>query len=118
MIGVHDGGASTRATGPRGRSSRTPALVNAAATMALVLVLTTLALRASQSPPPAIAEFAPQVQQQIKQAPQNQGGEQGAQAVAATPTPSGAETAPSSAQAAATHPPSARSTPPRLRHHP
>jgi hypothetical protein len=89
------------------RRGKTPALVNTALIAALVLVLTTLALQASQSPPPAIAEFAPQVQQQIKQAPQNQGGEQGAQAVAPTPTPpppSGHASAPPSAAAASPSP--------------
>jgi hypothetical protein len=104
MIGVHDGGGPNPATGPRRRSSRTPALVNAAATMVLVLILTTLALRAVQSPPPAVAEFAPQVQQQIKQAPGNQAGGQGAGSGPGAGTPTPAPTAQANAAASSPTP--------------
>src|SRR5258708_22883874 len=54
------------------KRSRVPGVVNLvlAATCALVVAL--FALRAASSQPPAIAEFAPQAQQQIKQAPQEQ----------------------------------------------
>jgi ABC-type phosphate transport system substrate-binding protein len=45
---------------------------NVVAGLVLALVVAVLALRASSSQPPAIAEFAPQAQQQIKQAPQEQ----------------------------------------------
>ncbi len=54
------------------KRSGVPGVVNLvlAATCALVVAL--FALRAASSQPPAIAEFAPQAQQQIKQAPQEQ----------------------------------------------
>src|SRR5258708_3833434 len=89
------------ATWAPSKRGKAPALVNTAMIAGLLLVLTTLALHASQARPPAIAEFAPQVQRQIKQAPQNQGGQQGAQAVAPTPQPSGqASAAPSAGPSA------------------
>ena len=63
-------------SGRVGKQAKTPAVVNTVVTLVLLLALTSLVLHAAQSPPPAVAEFAPQVQQHIKEAPQNQGGEQ------------------------------------------
>ena len=54
------------------KRSRIPGVVNVGLAAACALVVALFALRASSSQPPAIAEFAPQAQQQIKQAPQEQ----------------------------------------------
>ena len=43
----------------------------------MMLIIATLAITAAQSPPPAIAELAPQAVQQIKEAPQEQSSELG-----------------------------------------
>ena len=59
------------------RESRTPGLVNTVLAVLVLAVIVPLALIASQQPPPAIAEFAPQDQQQIKKAPNSQTGDQG-----------------------------------------
>ena len=57
--------------------SRTPGIVNAIMALLLLAVIIPLALIASQQPPPAIAEFAPQDQQQIKKAPNSQAAGEG-----------------------------------------
>jgi hypothetical protein len=54
-----------------GRRS-TPGLVNAAVSIAIVVLVASLALTAAQSPPPAIAELSPSAVQQIKDAPSEQ----------------------------------------------
>src|SRR2546427_174274 len=45
---------------------RTPGLVYTALAVALVVIVAIVALTARQTPPPTIAEFAPQAQQQIQ----------------------------------------------------
>ena len=52
-------------SGRVGKQAKTPAVVNTVVTLVLLLALTSLVLHAAQSPPPAVAEFAPQVQQHI-----------------------------------------------------
>src|SRR5438309_553347 len=61
-------------TGVRGRAplTRVPGSLNLVAAAALLLILVPFALRAAQSSPPAIAEFAPQAEEPIKQAPGEQ----------------------------------------------
>ena len=78
-----------------------PGYFNVGVTLLALLIIIPLALQASHEPPPAVAEFAPQVQEQIKQAPQQQssqfgrGGEGagGAGALGASPSPSGGSAA-------------------------
>jgi len=75
------------------RSPRGPAATNAGTLLALVALLATVALTARQPAPPAIAQFAPQAQHQIKQAPLQQTGDIGngqgaATGPGASPTPS------------------------------
>ena len=53
-------------------ASRTAGLVNLAVGILILLVLIPLALKVEQAPPPTIAEFAPQVQQQLKEPPKDQ----------------------------------------------
>ncbi|MCW2545301.1 MAG: hypothetical protein JWM40_2853 [Frankiales bacterium] len=59
------------------QTRRGPAASNIAILIALVAVLAAVALTASQPAPPAIAQFAPQAQHQIKQAPLQQTGDNG-----------------------------------------
>lgn len=71
---------------------RAPGFVHLAAAMIVLIVVLLIALRANPSTPPLIAEFAPQVSQVIKQAPNGQGGSQGGQGSgagggASTPAP-------------------------------
>src|SRR3954464_11632482 len=54
------------------RRPRVPGFLQLGATGVLAILLVTLALTTRQPPPPAIAEFAPQAVQQIKQAPKDQ----------------------------------------------
>ena len=54
-----------------------PGIFNATIAALLLAIIVPLALLASQQPPPAIAEFAPQDQQQIKKAPSAQVGDLG-----------------------------------------
>lgn len=80
---------------------RAPGIVGLCAALAMLVVIVPLAIRFSQAPAETIAEFAPQVTQQIHKAPNNQtainGQGRGAGvAGASTPTPS-----PSDAAAAA-----------------
>lgn len=53
------------------KSARSPGLVYSATTVAMVVAIGALALTVRQTPPPPVAEFAPQVRQ-IKQAPAEQ----------------------------------------------
>jgi hypothetical protein len=89
------------------RPRRAPGFVHLAAALIVLLIVLLIALRANPSTPPLVAEFAPQVEQVIKQAPNGQGGSQGGQGAglgggAATPTPTPLPTA---AAATATPPP-------------
>src|SRR5581483_8017056 len=78
------------AESPRPRPSA--GMVNAAAALLILLVVVPLALRASQTAPPAVAEFAPRVPQPIKQAPAEQtsvaGNGTGGSGSGAAPAPS------------------------------
>lgn len=56
----------------RRRGGHAPGAVNALTGIVILLVVATLALTASQTPPPAIAELAPSAVQQIKDAPSEQ----------------------------------------------
>jgi len=101
MIGV-------QAARRRGRG-HTPGMVNLAGAMIVTLIVAVLALRASPSTPPEIAEFAPTAHQQIKNAPPEQnstvGKGPGVGNGLATPTPTPPPTAPAAAQAAQPTPP-------------
>lgn len=55
------------------RRPRGPAAVHAAAMVILLVIVAAFALKAAPAAPPAIAEFAPQPQKQIKDAPVEQG---------------------------------------------
>lgn len=59
-------------TGSEGGRPRGPGLVYSALSIVLVLILTVVALTMSQPPPPTIAEFAPQAQETIREAPDEQ----------------------------------------------
>lgn len=88
-----------RTAGGRARAS---GFFNAAVSLIALLIIIPLALQASHEPPPAVAEFAPQVQTQIKQAPTQQssefgrgsGGAAGAPAGGVPPSPSPSPSAP------------------------
>jgi hypothetical protein len=75
------------------RRPRGPGMVYTALAIALVVVVSVIAVNATQPPPPTIAEFAPQAVEQIKEAPQEQssdvgeadGGGDGSGAEAAVP---------------------------------
>ncbi len=70
------------------RRARRHAVVHVAMAAVLVAVILPLTLHAASSGPPAIAEFAPQALQQIKNAPNNQAlGAQGGLKPTPTPTP-------------------------------
>src|SRR5579884_946883 len=70
------------------RRARRHAAVHVAMAAVLVAVILPLTLHAASSGPPAIAEFAPQALQQIKNAPNNQAlGAQGGLKPTPTPTP-------------------------------
>lgn len=88
--------ATQSAVGGRRRESLWPGTVNALLALALLILVATVALIAHQDSPPAVAEFAPQDQQRIKDPNQaqtsNEGtslGERVDQSVAPSPTPSG-----------------------------
>ena len=51
---------------------RMPGMVHLAIGLLIILVLIPLALKVEQAPPPTIAEFAPQVRQQVKDPPKDQ----------------------------------------------
>ena len=77
----------------RSRPARLPGAVNLAAGLCIALLLTYFALTAHQNNPPAVAEFAPQAQKPIKDAPQEQTsavgqGRSGAAVAAPVPSPS------------------------------
>jgi hypothetical protein len=76
---------------------RTPGLVGLLTAAVMLIVIVPLAMRYSQAPAETIAEFAPQVSQQIKKAPTNQeainGQGKGATVAGATPTPTPSPTA-------------------------
>ena len=59
------------------RRFRGPAGLNGAALAIVVLLVAAIALPASQTPPPAIAEFSPQAQEQITDAPPEQSSDLG-----------------------------------------
>lgn len=59
------------------RQGRAPAAANAAVGLAVLLLVAAIALPASQTPPPAIAEFSPNPQEQITDAPPEQSSEFG-----------------------------------------
>ena len=54
------------------QSGRVPGMVHIAIGILILLVLIPLALKVEQAPPPTIAEFAPQVRQQVKDPPRDQ----------------------------------------------
>jgi hypothetical protein len=54
------------------RRDHAPGMVSAAVSVAIIVIVASLALTAAQSPPPAIAELAPSAVQQIKDAPSEQ----------------------------------------------
>jgi hypothetical protein len=60
-----------------GRANRSSGFVYTALSAVMILVIATLAITASQTPPPAIAELSPTPQKQIKDAPQEQSSELG-----------------------------------------
>ena len=62
---------NTSSDGAR-RRFRAPAITNSAVTALILLAVAAIALPASQTPPPAIAEFSPQPQEQITDAPEDQ----------------------------------------------
>src|SRR5438105_4564829 len=66
------GGVATASTGGRRGHGRVPGYVNLSVAIVIGLLVAVVALRAANTQPPAIAEFAPQAQQQIKDAPQEQ----------------------------------------------
>ena len=78
-------------------AGRVPGLVNASAALAVVLLVFVLAIRAGQTATPAIAEFAPQAQHPIQNAPSEQtgrfgsgaGGAEGAGAPSPSPAAGG-----------------------------
>ena len=90
------GAAASRGDRPR-KERRVSGFFNAAISAIALLVMVPLALQANHEPPPAVAEFAPQVQTQIKQAPSQQSSAfgngksgssgQGTGAVSPPPTP-------------------------------
>lgn len=89
MAGVSNLGAS-RGDDP---GAKGPGVLNAAVTIVLVVIVGAFALTVRQPPPPSIAEFAPQAQEQIKEAPVEQSGAFGGEGpgeegfVAPTPSP-------------------------------
>jgi len=95
---------------------RAPGIVGLCAALAMLVVIVPLAIRFSQAPAETIAEFAPQVTQQIHKAPNNQtainGQGQGA-GVAGTPTPSPSPSG-AAALAGATPTPAGGSSPSEL----
>ncbi len=106
----------------RNGRSHAGGMVNLAVALVVVLIVAVLALRASPSAPPAVAEFAPTAHQQIKDAPPEQnssvGKGQGVGVGTPTPTPSPtpAPGAAAAATPAATPPPAVNhcvGTPPR-----
>jgi hypothetical protein len=62
----------TPGDGATSRAFRGPAATNATILALILLLVAVVALPASQAPPPAIAEFSPQAQQQITDAPPEQ----------------------------------------------
>jgi hypothetical protein len=70
-VGPSDGGAVPA------RRFRGPAAVNGAVVALVLALVAAIALPASQTPPPAIAEFSPQAQQQITDAPPEQSSDLG-----------------------------------------
>lgn len=64
--------ATISAEGTSSRAPRIPAIINSVVAAAIVVVLAAVALTARQTPPPTIAEFAPQSVEQIKDAPSEQ----------------------------------------------
>ena len=56
---------------------RTPGILYSALAVAMAVLVAVIAVKASQPPPPTIAEFAPQAVEQIKQAPSEQSGDFG-----------------------------------------
>ncbi len=62
---------------PAHRRPRAPAFVHAGVVFATVVLVGTLALNASQTPPPTVPEFAPQAQEQILEAPESQTSSEG-----------------------------------------
>ena len=59
------------------RRPRPPGLVYSALSMAMLVLLAALTITATQTPPPAIAEFAPQAVDQIEEAPPEQSSDAG-----------------------------------------
>ena len=65
--------AAPKGSASKGQRPRAPGMAYTAMVTALLVVVAAVALNAAQPPPPAIAEFAPQAVQQIKQSQQGQG---------------------------------------------
>src|SRR5581483_7090093 len=78
------------AVAPRPRGSRSPGIVFGALSAVILVLVAALTVTASRNGPPAIAEYAPQAAQQIKQAPleqtSNVGGAAGAEGEETTTT--------------------------------
>ena len=73
---------------PEDRSRpRAPGVTYACITSAMMLLLGTVALNTQQPAPPAIAELAPQANEQIREAPQEQGSDGGLMPGEGQPTP-------------------------------
>ena len=96
----------------RSRAQRVPGVVNAVAAMVTLVIVAFLAVRATQSTPPALAEFAPTVQKTIQQAPQEQtdvfgngAGGAGLGTPTPAPTPTPTPPPPNSAAGSPTPPP-------------
>ncbi|MFN2464031.1 MAG: hypothetical protein ABR573_09045 [Candidatus Dormibacteria bacterium] len=62
------------AAGRSTKAGRVPGFAHLALLLALLVLVVSIALRASSTQPPAVAEFAPQAREQIKQAPAEQSG--------------------------------------------
>jgi hypothetical protein len=72
LPGAHDNEDLMAAAAGGSRPTRSPGIVHAALLGVLVLVIATVALVSPPASPPAIAEFAPQAVEQIKDAPPGQ----------------------------------------------
>jgi hypothetical protein len=97
---------------------KTPGLVGLLTAAVMLVVIVPLALRFSQAPAETIAEFAPQVSQEIKKAPNDQaainGQGKGAGLAGATPTPTPSPTPAASGSGAGGGPANVVSSPSEL----
>ncbi|MFN2462978.1 MAG: hypothetical protein ABR573_03620 [Candidatus Dormibacteria bacterium] len=104
---------------PGKRKARASGFFNAAVGLVALLVIVPLALQASHEPPPSVAEFAPQVQTQIKQAPNQQSSEFGRGAGGSDSGPAGGSppSPPASSSSSSPPPPPPKDVPAALLKH-